>query len=360
MGDLRVPWEIIKRQGRQEVDSKQDSKVGVIKRRYPDNKYDVAVENIGTAGTCLLRISTAKPEDVYNVGDSVIIDFPQGKIAYAQIRGRSNITIPEEEEYIFGVVQDWIYLTANGAYYLAIYNTDGDAGSPPSFTIESSTGRATTTDDSYFYIADTNGLYKYDVATGLKIWKVSQNGTSPGQFKGPRDIIHLNNFLFITDTTRNKIIKYNTSGSYITEWGSTGTGDGQFDGIWGIDYNSAGYIFVADRNNLRIQKFNTSGTFIAKYTTGNPKCYGLAIDSSDNIFVTNYTGSSVLKYNSSGVYQSSFSCGCTLAYSLEIDADGNIYVGNGNNNRVQKYNSAGVFIKQWNTSSPGGLLFVSA
>lgn len=361
MADLKVPWEIIKRQGRQEVDSKQDSKVGVIKRRYPDNKYDVAVENIGTAGTCLLRISTAKPEDVYNVGDSVIIDFPQGKIAYAQIRGRSNITIPEEEEYIFGISQDLIYLTFSLAYSLAIYTTEGVSSDPSSFSlgVDLINPRATATDGTYFYIATNNGIYKYDIASGVKSGPYGSNGTGAGQFQSVRDILYSSGYLYVTDIGRYKVIKYSVAGSYITEWGGNGSADGKFNYPWGIDADSSGNIWVADRNNERIQKFNSAGTFLAKYTAESPKCYGLAIDEDNNVYVTDYDSVKVFKYSAAGSYLSSFSVASKYAYCLEVDGDGNVYVGMTVPDKIQKYDSSGVFVKEWSTSTPSGLLFIS-
>jgi DNA-binding beta-propeller fold protein YncE len=68
------------------------------------------------------------------------------------------------------------------------------------------------------------------------------------------------------------------------QWGSEGTGDGQFMGLYGIAFDSAGNVFIADGNN-RIQKFDSDGNFITEMgleTIAN----SIAIDSSDRVYVT--------------------------------------------------------------------------
>ncbi len=50
--------------------------------------------------------------------------------------------------------------------------------------------------------------------------------------------------------------KYNSSGSYITQWGSgPGTGDGQFTYPRGVAVDSSGNIYVAESGNHCIQVF---------------------------------------------------------------------------------------------------------
>jgi len=63
------------------------------------------------------------------------------------------------------------------------------------------------------------------------------------------------------------IKKYNSNGVYITQWGSEGTGDLQFDEPRGIGIDSSGYIYVVDYGNHRIQKFTSTGAFVTKWGT---------------------------------------------------------------------------------------------
>jgi len=53
--------------------------------------------------------------------------------------------------------------------------------------------------------------------------------------------------------------------SFVTKWGTEGTGDGQFNMPMDIAVDSSGNVYVADWNNHRIQKFSSSGTFLATW-----------------------------------------------------------------------------------------------
>ena len=48
---------------------------------------------------------------------------------------------------------------------------------------------------------------------------------------------------------------------FVLEWGSSGTGDGQFGGAHGIEVD-ADCVCVADTGNNRIQKFTSDSVFL--------------------------------------------------------------------------------------------------
>ena len=65
--------------------------------------------------------------------------------------------------------------------------------------------------------------------------------------------------VYVADTDNNRIQKFSSSGVFLAKWGSSGSGDGQFNNPWGIAVDSSGNVYVADTGNNRIQKFSSSG-----------------------------------------------------------------------------------------------------
>ncbi len=72
--------------------------------------------------------------------------------------------------------------------------------------------------------------------------------------------------------TNNRIAKFTKDGNFVKTWGSTGSGQGQFNQIRGIASDAAGNIYVADAGNKRIQVFDGEGTFKSQITNiGSPQ-----------------------------------------------------------------------------------------
>ena len=91
-------------------------------------------------------------------------------------------------------------------------------------------------------------------------------------------------------------------GTFVTTWGSSGTGDGQFNAPLGVATDGNGNVYVADTNNNRIQKFDASGTFLATW----------GIAGSGNGQFSDPTG-------------------------VATHGSGDVYVADAGNNRIQKF-----------------------
>ena len=63
--------------------------------------------------------------------------------------------------------------------------------------------------------------------------------------------------VYVSDRSNNRIQKFDSSGTFITKWGSYGTGDGQFRYPSGVAEDSSGNVYVADEGNHRIQKIGS-------------------------------------------------------------------------------------------------------
>ncbi len=82
---------------------------------------------------------------------------------------------------------------------------------------------------------------------------------------------------------RNRIIKFNSRGEYLFEWGGSGDGPGQFSQPHGLAMDSRGRLFVADRGNNRIQIFDQDGRFIDQWYQFS-RLSGIYIDRNDVLY----------------------------------------------------------------------------
>jgi DNA-binding beta-propeller fold protein YncE len=89
---------------------------------------------------------------------------------------------------------------------------------------------------------------------------------------------------------------------FLLQWGSQGSGEGQFDGPAGVAVDSSGNVYVTDFNNHRIQKFTADGEFLAQWGSqgsGEGQLFfprGVAVDTSGNVYVADPGNSRIQKF----------------------------------------------------------------
>src|SRR5262245_36690202 len=73
--------------------------------------------------------------------------------------------------------------------------------------------------------------------------------------------------IYITDGigANNRVAKFDKDGRFLKQWGSTGSGDGQFNGAKAIAIDAQGNVYVADAGNKRVQVFDSEGTFKSQF-----------------------------------------------------------------------------------------------
>jgi DNA-binding beta-propeller fold protein YncE len=73
--------------------------------------------------------------------------------------------------------------------------------------------------------------------------------------------------IYVTDGYGNsRVAKYAPTGKWLKNWGSRGTGQGQFNIVHGIAIDPQGNVYVGDEGNKRVQVFDTEGTFKTQFT----------------------------------------------------------------------------------------------
>lgn len=77
--------------------------------------------------------------------------------------------------------------------------------------------------------------------------------------------------VYVVDSDNHRVEMFTNSGAYLTQWGTQGSGNGQFFYPSGVAVDGAGNIYVADDLNRRVQKFGPATTPVHSSTWGRLK-----------------------------------------------------------------------------------------
>lgn len=148
--------------------------------------------------------------------------------------------------------------------------------------------------------------------------------------------------LYLSEATG--IEEYTGGGTFVTSWGSFGTGNGQVGGTPpGIAVDASGNVFVVDNANYRVEKFSNSGTYLGQWGsngTGNGQFsvpYGIAVNGAGNVYVADEANDNVQKFNNNGAYLSQW--GGSVAYlngptGVWMDGSGHLYIANSADDQI--------------------------
>jgi peptidylamidoglycolate lyase len=181
------------------------------------------------------------------------------------------------------------------------------------------------------------------------------SGDDSTHFNRPTDVaVAADGCIYVSDGYRNsRVVKFDSTGKYLFEWGTKGSGVGQFDIPHAIDLDDHGNVYVADRENNRVQVFTADGKFLRSWTDDSyGTIFSVAWDRTNSTLmaVDDYTflkvrhrGSDVFVFDSAGVVRSRF--GRSGSYDLPVgwyhdvtvDREGNMYVGDILNNKILKF-----------------------
>jgi DNA-binding beta-propeller fold protein YncE len=123
----------------------------------------------------------------------------------------------------------------------------------------------------------------------MTLGKAGVAGHDEYTFDQPCDVVVApNGDIFVADGhaedgSNHRIVKYDSAGVFLMQFGEPGTGRGQLRVPHALAMDSQGRLFVADRANNRVQIFDQNGNFIDAWTQfGRPS--GLYIDRSDMLY----------------------------------------------------------------------------
>jgi DNA-binding beta-propeller fold protein YncE len=168
-------------------------------------------------------------------------------------------------------------------------------------------------------------------------------GADEARFNQPTDVaVAPGGDIYVTDGYGNsRVMKFSRDGKFLTQWGSKGSGPGEFDLPHAVVLDLEGRVYVADRENNRIQVFTPEGQFVAQWPElGSP--WGLVMTPEEDILMADGKNNRIIKvgrdgrllgtYGKPGKRSGEFS----LAHGIALGTGGEIFVAEVANWRVQK------------------------
>jgi len=185
--------------------------------------------------------------------------------------------------------------------------------------------------------------------------------TLEGHLAEPEAVaVGLDGNIWVADSGHDRVLEFTSKHEYLRQFGSEGSGEGQFRGIRGIATNKEGDLYVSDYGNDRVQEFSPTGVFIRKFGslgTGAGQLAGptgIAVDSSGDVWVLNTYGVLVQEFSATGGYMSGF--GTAVAFSADPGiaiSGGNLYITEAGNAKVHEYSTTGTSIATFDERGTG-------
>ncbi|HEX4466960.1 MAG TPA: SMP-30/gluconolactonase/LRE family protein [Solirubrobacteraceae bacterium] len=189
-------------------------------------------------------------------------------------------------------------------------------------------------------------------------------GSGNGQFKDPAGIgIDASGNLWVADKGNGRIQKFSASGTFIASYGTKGAGNLQFNEPWGVAINAAtGNVYVSDDLNNRVQELSSSGAYVRSFgTTGAGTLHepaGLAIDSSGDVWVSDGGDGRIVEFSAEGAYIREVGAPGSGNGQLKSPgglalSEGSIYVADAGNSRIEQFSSTGEYLGQFGSKGTG-------
>jgi len=199
-------------------------------------------------------------------------------------------------------------------------------------------------------------VYKYS-ADGRRLLVLGERGVAgddSAHFNRPTQVaVARDGSFYVSDGYRNtRVMKFARDGRFLFQWGTKGSGPGQFDLPHGVALDSRGRVYVADRSNSRVQIFDERGHYLSEWkSTALGRPYAIALGANGIAFVADggdqpaappdrsamvvvrLDGAVIASIGRYGNYDGQFA----MAHSIAVGPDGAVYVGDITGGRVQKF-----------------------
>jgi tripartite motif-containing protein 71 len=239
-------------------------------------------------------------------------------------------------------------------------------------------------DEGAVYVADQlSYVVQKFTAAGAFVGEWGSYGGGRGQF-GPIAGLATDaaGNVYVVDSSHDRIEKFDANGDFITAWGHAGSALGEFDFGSSQDYTKppgggiavgGTYVYVADSGNNRVERFSLEGTEAMQWGTkgSGPGQFsyprGIAASATE-VLVCDGDNRRIEKFNPEGVFEIAVGAPgngperFAYPYGVTLDAAGNVYVADDLNHRIVKLTPELNYVTAWGGfgSKPGQLAFPRA
>ncbi|MDF3038476.1 MAG: repeat containing protein [Thermomicrobiales bacterium] len=159
------------------------------------------------------------------------------------------------------------------------------------------------------------------------------SGSDEGEFFAPEGLTaSAAGELYLADTGNHRIQVFTADGDVADAWGTYGSGDGEFSYPFGVGVDADGNVYVGDRLNNRIQKLEGDGTFLDEWGElgsgdsqfNSPR--GVAVSDRNKIFVADWGNHRIQKFSADGTHLLTFGAGhLSFPDNVAVSDDGVVY-----------------------------------
>jgi DNA-binding beta-propeller fold protein YncE len=206
------------------------------------------------------------------------------------------------------------------------------------------------------YVADTwnhriqkfDSNFRFQKAWGVAFLEVGKREPEPLELFGPRSIaVDADDNVWVTDTGNKRILKFDSDGNFLAQYGGPGNGPGQFDEPVGIAIAPSGEILVADAWNRRIQRFSPEFEYLGEIPVESWGSHGvadkpyLAVLDDGRIVASDPANGVVLVFDSEGRQVASWRAPASATevsrpVGVAVSSTGDIFVSDGSTGQVRR------------------------
>src|SRR5690606_14794918 len=153
----------------------------------------------------------------------------------------------------------------------------------------------------HIYVGRTNDEIEIYDDSGNHLHTFGGSGSGDGEFTGIFGIAIDDDYIYVADSGNNRVQIFRKSDrSFVTSVGGSGTGDGELQYPTGLTVGSGHQLYVADSNNARVQLFTwnsgtSTWTYHSKLSILSPRSLHLqeASDGNHTLYVLDLSGAGI-------------------------------------------------------------------